>query len=167
LGYVDRAKRLPFVKYGTILDVCGGDTDKERKAYWRNVCDDLSKEIDIRERIVGGSVLGSDEFISWVKEKLLGKEMREVPSVKKVLSYRAKDEIVSAISEETGKKFGVVGDVDYVTESGGLINLVLVEPTPHTASLNLQTDEKNRLLVPFSAVKSVGDFVIVSEKDII
>ena len=71
------------------------------------------------------------------------------------------------ISEETGKKFGVIGDIDYVIESGELINLVLAEATPHTASLNLQADEKNRLLIPFSAVKSVGDFVIVSEKDII
>lgn len=71
------------------------------------------------------------------------------------------------ISEETGKKFGVIGDLDYVTESGELINLVLSETTPHTSTLNLQQDEKSRLLVPFSAVKSVGDFVIVSEKDII
>jgi sporulation protein YlmC with PRC-barrel domain len=71
------------------------------------------------------------------------------------------------ISEETGKKFGVVGDIDYVVESGELINLVLVEPTPHTNTLNLQEDDKKRLLVPFSAVKSVGDFVIVSEKDIV
>ncbi len=71
------------------------------------------------------------------------------------------------ISEETGKKFGVIGDIDFVTESGELINLVLTEPTAHTNTLNLQQDEKNRMLVPFSAVKSVGDFVIVSEKDII
>jgi len=71
------------------------------------------------------------------------------------------------ISEETGKKFGVIGDIDYVTESGELINLVLSETTAHTGTLNLQQDEKGRLLVPFSAVKSVGDFVIVSEKDII
>ena len=71
------------------------------------------------------------------------------------------------ISEETGKKFGVIGDLDYVTESGELINLALTEPTAHTTSLNLQQDEKGRLLVPFSAVKSVGDFVIVAEKDII
>ncbi len=70
------------------------------------------------------------------------------------------------VSEETGKKFGVVGDLDYVLDSGELINLVLSETTPHTANLSLQEDEKKRLLVPFSAVKSVGDFVIVSEKDI-
>jgi sporulation protein YlmC with PRC-barrel domain len=70
------------------------------------------------------------------------------------------------ISEETGKKFGLIGDIDFVTESGELINLVLTDKTAHTDNLNLQTDEKNRMLVPFSAVKSVGDFVIVSEKDI-
>jgi sporulation protein YlmC with PRC-barrel domain len=71
------------------------------------------------------------------------------------------------VSEETGKKFGVVGDLDYIIESGELINLVLVEPTKHTSELNLQEDDKGRVLVPFSAVKSVGDFVIVTEKDII
>ncbi|NIO21488.1 MAG: hypothetical protein GTN76_12295 [Candidatus Aenigmarchaeota archaeon] len=71
------------------------------------------------------------------------------------------------VSEETGKKFGVVGDLDYIIESGELINLVLIEPTKHTTELNLQEDDRGRVLVPFSAVKSVGDFVIVTEKDII
>ncbi len=71
------------------------------------------------------------------------------------------------ISEETGKKFGVISDLDYVTDSGELINLALTETTTHTSTLSLQQDEKGRLLMPFSAVKSVGDFVIVSEKDII
>lgn len=71
------------------------------------------------------------------------------------------------ISEESGKKFGVVGDIDYIIESGELINLVLVEPTDHISTLNLREDDKSRILVPFSAVKSVGDFIIVSETDII
>lgn len=70
------------------------------------------------------------------------------------------------VSEETGKKFGVIGDIDFITESGELIHLVLSESTPHTTSMSLQKDERDRLLIPFSAVKSVGDFVIVSEKDI-
>jgi sporulation protein YlmC with PRC-barrel domain len=71
------------------------------------------------------------------------------------------------VSEETGKKFGVIGDIDYVAESGELINLVLSETTPHTATLSLPVDDNKRMLVPFSAVKSVGDFVIVAEKDIV
>jgi sporulation protein YlmC with PRC-barrel domain len=71
------------------------------------------------------------------------------------------------VSEESGKKFGVVGDLDYIIESGELVNLVLVQPTKHTTELNLQEDDRGRVLVPFSAVKSVGDFVIVTERDII
>ncbi len=71
------------------------------------------------------------------------------------------------VSEETGRKFGVIGDIDFVVDSGELLNLVLSETTSHSTKLNLPQDEKNRYLVPFSAVKSVGDFVIVSEKDIL
>ena len=70
------------------------------------------------------------------------------------------------VSDESGKKFGMIGDLDFITESGELINLVLVEPTKHASDLNLHQDEKGRVLVPFSSVKSVGDFVIISEKDI-
>ena len=70
------------------------------------------------------------------------------------------------ISDESGKKFGVVGDLDYITESGELINLVLVQPTRHATELSLQQDDKCRVLVPFSAVRSVGDFVIVAEKEV-
>lgn len=71
------------------------------------------------------------------------------------------------VSEESGKKFGIIGDIDFVTDTGELINLILSEKTAHAHTLNLPKDEKSRFLVPFSAVKSVGDFVIVSEKDII
>jgi sporulation protein YlmC with PRC-barrel domain len=71
------------------------------------------------------------------------------------------------VSEESGRKFGVVGDVNFITESGELMNIVLAEPTRQTAELKLSEDEKGRLLVPFSAVKSVGDFIIISEKDVV
>ncbi len=71
------------------------------------------------------------------------------------------------VSEESGRKFGVVGDLNFVSESGELLSIVLVEPTKHITELNLERDESNRLLVPFSAVKSVGDFIIVSEREIV
>ncbi len=81
---------------------------------------------------------------------------------------RAKDLVGKMlVSEESGRKFGVVGDIEYIVESGELINLVLSETTAHSEALNLQQNEKKRSLVPFSAVKSVGDFVIVAEKDIL
>ncbi len=71
------------------------------------------------------------------------------------------------ISEETGRKFGVVSNIDFITESGELLNIIVEQPTRHLSDLNMKTDEKGRLLVPFSAVKSIGDFVIVSENELI
>ena len=71
------------------------------------------------------------------------------------------------VSEESGRKFGIVGDVNFITESGELMNIVIAEPTKQAAELKLSEDEKGRLLIPFSAVKSVGDFIIIAEKDIV
>jgi sporulation protein YlmC with PRC-barrel domain len=71
------------------------------------------------------------------------------------------------VSEESGRKFGVVGDVNFITESGELMNIVIAEPTKQVVDLKLSEDEKGRLLIPFSAVKSVGDFIIIAEKDIV
>jgi sporulation protein YlmC with PRC-barrel domain len=71
------------------------------------------------------------------------------------------------VSEETGRKFGVVGDINFIADSGELLSIVLVEPTKHVSDLTLEKDESNRFLVPFSSVKSVGDFVIISEKEIV
>lgn len=81
---------------------------------------------------------------------------------------RGKDIIGKVIvSEESGKKFGIVGDVVFITESGELMNIVVAEPTKQASELQLTQDEKGRSLIPFSAVRSVGDFVIIAEKDIV
>lgn len=71
------------------------------------------------------------------------------------------------VSEETGRKFGVVGDVSFITESGELMNIVMVEPTKHVQDLQMAQDDRGRVMVPFSAVRSVGDFIIIAEKDIV
>lgn len=71
------------------------------------------------------------------------------------------------VSEETGRKFGVVADVEFVAESGELLNLVVGQPTKHLQELNLKTNEKGQALIPCSAIKSVGDYVIVSENELL
>ena len=71
------------------------------------------------------------------------------------------------VSEESGRKFGVVGDINFVSDSGELMNIVLVEPTKHVSELSLDRDESDRMLIPFSSVRSIGDFIIISEKDIL
>ena len=47
------------------------------------------------------------------------------------------------------------------------MNLIIADPTKQAAELNLSEDDNGRLLVPFSAVRSIGDFIIISEKDVI
>jgi sporulation protein YlmC with PRC-barrel domain len=71
------------------------------------------------------------------------------------------------VSGETGRKYGIVGDLSFITESGELMNLSVVEPTKHIAELDLERDDKGRLLVPFTAVKAVDEFVIIAEKEIV
>lgn len=71
------------------------------------------------------------------------------------------------VSEETGRKFGLVGNLNFIVESGELLNLAVEAPTKVVEQLNLETDDKGNFIVPFSTVKSVGDFIIVSEKEII
>lgn len=71
------------------------------------------------------------------------------------------------VSEETGRKFGTVSNIDFITESGELLNLIVENPTKHLGDLNLKADEKGRTLIPFSSVKSIGDFVIISENELI
>ena len=66
-----------------------------------------------------------------------------------------------------GKRLGFVKDITFETKSGELINLVLKDPTPYTKSLNLETTTSNDLLVPYSAIIAIGDFVIISEEDLI
>lgn len=71
------------------------------------------------------------------------------------------------VSEDTGRKFGIVGDVNFITQSGELMNIVVSDPTRQALELKLSEDDRGRLLIPFSAVKSVGDFIIIAERDIV
>jgi len=71
------------------------------------------------------------------------------------------------VSEEHGKKYGEVEDVSFVSDTGELMNLLINNTTEHIDDVKLQEDRKGRNIVPFSAVRSIGDFVIVSEDDII
>jgi len=71
------------------------------------------------------------------------------------------------VSEEHGKKYGEVEDISFVADTGELMNLLITNTTEHINEVKLQEDRKGRNIVPFSAVRSIGDFVIVSEDDII
>jgi len=71
------------------------------------------------------------------------------------------------VVSKTGKKFGIVGDIIFETNSGELIHMVLDSPTPYAKKLELEKTKEGDPLIPFSAVIAVGDFMVVAEEDII
>ncbi|MBU4308460.1 MAG: PRC-barrel domain-containing protein [Nanoarchaeota archaeon] len=71
------------------------------------------------------------------------------------------------IVTKEGKRLGFVKDITFETKSGELINLVVKDSTPYTRNLNLERTSSKELLIPFNAIIAVGDFVIVSEEDLI
>ncbi len=71
------------------------------------------------------------------------------------------------VVSKTGKRFGEVGDMVFETKSGELIHVVLQNPTSYTQKMELEKDKSGSILIPFSAVIAVGDFLVVAEEDII
>ncbi len=75
--------------------------------------------------------------------------------------------IGKTVISKSGKRFGEVGDIIFETKSGELIHVVLVNPTSYIEKLELEKTKDGSILVPFSAVMAVGDFVVLAEEDII
>jgi len=71
------------------------------------------------------------------------------------------------IVSKTGKRFGEVSDLSFETRTGELIHLVVRNPTGYCEGLELEKDKSGNLLIPYSAVVAVGDFVVVAEEEII
>ncbi|MBN2367622.1 PRC-barrel domain-containing protein [Candidatus Woesearchaeota archaeon] len=71
------------------------------------------------------------------------------------------------IVSKTGKRFGEVGDLVFETRSGELIHMVVNNPTTYAEKLELEKDKVGRILIPFSAVMAMGDFMVIAEEDII
>ena len=79
----------------------------------------------------------------------------------------SKQLIGKTVVSKTGKRFGEVGDLIFETRSGELIHLVLHNPTSYTSKLELEKDSDGHILIPFSAVIAMGDFMVIAEEDII
>jgi len=75
--------------------------------------------------------------------------------------------IGKTVVSKTGKKFGELADMIFESKSGELIHIVLTNPTAYTEKLELEKDKDGNILIPFSAVIAVGDYLVVSEEDII
>ena len=71
------------------------------------------------------------------------------------------------IVTKEGKRLGFAKDITFETKSGELINILVKDATPYTRNLNLERTKSEDLLIPHSAIIAIGDFIIVSEEDLI
>ena len=71
------------------------------------------------------------------------------------------------IVSKTGKKFGDLGNIHFEAKTGELLQLELKNPTALASNLDLERTEEGQMLIPFSAVIAIGDFIVVAEEDII
>ncbi|MDO8508364.1 MAG: PRC-barrel domain-containing protein [Nanoarchaeota archaeon] len=66
-----------------------------------------------------------------------------------------------------GKRLGMVKDITFETRTGELIQLVLKDPTPYTRNLDLEISSNKEVLVPYNTIIAIGDFIVVSEEDLL
>jgi len=65
-----------------------------------------------------------------------------------------------------GKKLGSVKDITFETRTGELIHIVLDGATQYANQLNLDFSQNREVLVPYNSIIAIGDFVVVSEEDL-
>ncbi len=69
------------------------------------------------------------------------------------------------VSKE-GRKVGEVGDIRFDPKTGELVDIIINNTTPYAKNM-ITPDPSGVYRVPFSAVVSIGDFVIISEEDVV
>jgi sporulation protein YlmC with PRC-barrel domain len=77
----------------------------------------------------------------------------------------SKELLGKLVVTKEGKKIGFVKDLSFEARSGELIHVVVASPTAYAASLSVEAKDGG-LLVPYSAILAIGDFVVIGEEDI-
>ncbi len=79
----------------------------------------------------------------------------------------SKQIIGKTVVSKAGKRFGEVQDVIFESKSGELIHMVIKNPTSYADKANLEKDRNGNILIPFSSVVAMGDFMVIAEEDIV
>ena len=120
-GFLSRRKKERYIDYAMVLGEYGGDTDKARREYKKRIYAEITTDTEIKENIIGQSLLGGEAFIAWVKDTYIeGMKDRERPAVGEIHRYRTKEEVFTAINRETGKAIESIKD-----EKGDLRRIVM------------------------------------------
>ena len=77
-----------------------------------------------------------------------------------------RDVLGKAVVTKEGKRLGTVKDITFETRTGELIHIVLKDITPYSNQLNLEKSNQGEVLIPYNAIIAIGDFIVVSEEDL-
>lgn len=77
-----------------------------------------------------------------------------------------KDILAKSVVTKEGKKLGTVRDITFETRTGELIHVVIKDVTPYSNQLDLEKSQQGEILIPYNAIIAIGDFVVVSEEDL-
>mgnify|MGYP001601909968 CR=1 FL=1 len=85
-----------------------------------------------------------------------------------VIEKKPMREIVGKlVVTKEGKRLGLVKDITFESRTGELIHVVLRDLTTYTSNLSLERTKDKEALIPYNAVIAVGDFIVVSEEDLL
>ncbi len=107
-GYIDSNNSESFIDYKTVLSDYGGDTKRGRENYWQTLQSDIGSEIEMKKNIIGGCLLGDDDFVKKMKEKYLGKNHKEIPAIRKIYNYCLTEDVIKIVCQETGDDFEAI-----------------------------------------------------------
>lgn len=106
-GYIAGGKQEPMVNYRTVLGYMGGDSRKGRHEYTEFIQQAITGEVENPMVLGKGStIIGANEFIEWVKEKVLKDKgnKREQPALLKMRKSMDPQRLIDMFCENTGKK---------------------------------------------------------------
>ena len=85
-----------------------------------------------------------------------------------VLDKKPLKEIVGRlVVTKEGKRLGMVKDITFETRTGELLQLLLKDVTSYTKNLNLESTSTKEVVIPYNSIIAIGDFVVVSEEDLL
>jgi putative transposase len=103
-GYMEVGARQDNVDYEFVLAEYGGDNERGRRAYTKRLAADIEEGLEVKDKITGQCVMGSERFIEGIKERLeMGRAEREKPSLREIKRYKGMEIILETIKKETGK----------------------------------------------------------------
>jgi hypothetical protein len=104
VGYCYLRKRNLSLDYSRFLSTYFvQDNSQGRRQYREYVLKGIDGEIENPfEDVLHQSILGTQDFVEWVKKKLPRKESREVPAVRSIQRNLSADQVVRAVSKFCG-----------------------------------------------------------------